>query len=191
MRLALGALGLVLACAPRDPAPSGAPSTSSTTGASGASGATGGPSSASVAQDARWLVDVEGEQARLARVAKHLRGLDVAMIEIGHRYGELYHAIRDENFDYATYQLGKIGTALGLGVERRPRRAASARAFEAGAAGMQAALDKRSRAEAERAFAELTVACNACHVAERVAFVHVAPPSARTSVVAPPATASP
>jgi cytochrome c556 len=164
--------------------PSGSPSASSPRAATATA-------TASVAPEARWLVDVEGDAARFARVAKHLRGLDVAMVEIGHRYAELHWATRDQNFDYATYQLGKIDTALGQGVERRPRRAASARAFDAVLGDMRAALGRRDQAEVTRAFEALTAACNTCHVAERVPFIHVGPPSVRASVVQTPARATP
>jgi hypothetical protein len=36
----------------------------------------------------RWLRGSVDE--RFAQVAKHLRGFDMAMVETGHRYGELY-----------------------------------------------------------------------------------------------------
>ena len=36
-------------------------------------------------------------------VEKHLRGLDVAMMEIGYRYAELYWAGMDSNWEYADY----------------------------------------------------------------------------------------
>jgi hypothetical protein len=68
--------------------------------------------------------------ARFAQVARHLCGLDMAMVEIGYRYGELYHAGRNGNWDFAAYQRGKIELALANGVARRPKRAASARMLE-------------------------------------------------------------
>ena len=42
------------------------------------------------------------------QIEKHLRGLDVAMTEIGYRYGELHVAARERNWDYAKYQTEKI-----------------------------------------------------------------------------------
>jgi hypothetical protein len=66
---------------------------------------------------------------RFAQVEKHLRGLDVGMAEIGYRYSELFFAVKDRNWDYADYLLGKIQLVLDLAVERRPKRGKSARAF--------------------------------------------------------------
>ena len=40
-------------------------------------------------------------EARWDAVAIHLRGLDVAMVEIGYRYGELYWGGLDQNWGYA------------------------------------------------------------------------------------------
>jgi hypothetical protein len=71
-----------------------------------------------------WLSGTVDE--RFALVAKHLRGFDVAMLETGHRYAELYWAGRDRNWPFAQYQIDKIRTAIGNGLERRPNRAASA-----------------------------------------------------------------
>jgi hypothetical protein len=121
---------------------------------------------------------------RFAQVSKHLRGFDVAMVETGYRYGELYWAGRDGNWDYALYQLGKIETAVANGVERRPKRAASARLLEEPVRAMKAVLEARDAAGFEPAFATLTATCNACHAAEQVAFIHVAAPTIRVSPVA-------
>lgn len=126
-------------------------------------------------------------EERFAQVSKHLRGFDVAMVETGYRYGELYWAGRDGNWDYALYQLGKIETAVANGVERRPKRAASARMLEEPVRAMKAALEARDAAGFEPAFATLTATCNACHTAEQVAFIHIAAPTTRVSPVAPAA----
>lgn len=56
--------------------------------------------------EAQWLP--HSPEARTETLARHLRGLDVAMLEIGHRYSELYWAGRDGNWRYADYQAGKI-----------------------------------------------------------------------------------
>ncbi len=124
---------------------------------------------------------------RFAQVARHLRGFDVAMVETGYRYGELYWAGRDGNWDHALYQLGKLETAVTNGVERRPKRAASARTLEEPVRAMKAVLEARDAAGFEPAFATLTARCNACHAAEQVAFIHIAAPTIRVSPVAPAA----
>lgn len=121
---------------------------------------------------------------RLAQVSRHLRGFDVAMVETGHRYGELWWAGRDRNWPYAAYQLDKIGLAIGHGLERRPKRAASARMLEGPVAALRAAIEHRDAAAFEAAFDNLTATCNACHVAEQVGFMRVAPPAHRPSPIA-------
>ena len=78
------------------------------------------------AEKATWI---RGDsQERWTTVERHLRGLDIAMVEIGYRYQELYWAGVDSNWEYATYQAKKIGLALENALERRPKRRASAKA---------------------------------------------------------------
>ena len=57
-----------------------------------------------VPDEAKWLVQGSSDE-RFVKIASQLRGFDVAMVETGYRYGELYWAGRDENYDYARYQL--------------------------------------------------------------------------------------
>jgi hypothetical protein len=116
-------------------------------------------------------------------VAAHLRGFDVAMVETQYRYGELYWAGRDRNWDYADYQLRKVETAVARGVERRPGRAASARMLEGAVGVVRQAITARDSAAFDAAFGTLTATCNACHQAERVPFIRVAPPTVRTTVL--------
>jgi cytochrome c556 len=131
---------------------------------------------------AAWILD-GGTDDRFVRVAKHLRGFDVAMVETGYRYTELYWAGQDHNWDYATYQLDKIGTAVANGTERRPGRAASARMLDGVTSQVKDAITRRDEAAFDSAFAALTASCNACHAAERVSFIRVAPPTDRLSPV--------
>lgn len=177
-RAAAASLALLAACS-RGP-----------TGESGARGnpAPAAPSSSSRGGDAAWLLEGSDDE-RFARVAKHLRGLDVAMVETGYRYGELFWAGHDRNWDYAAYQLGKIQTAIANGVERRPRRAASARMLDTSVDRVRDAIGRRDAAGFDAAFTALTEACNACHAAERVAFIEVRPPTLRLSPVATSADA--
>jgi hypothetical protein len=132
-----------------------------------------------------WLL-VGTLDDRFTRVARQLRGLDVAMIEVGHRYGELHWAGQDHNWEYATYQLEKIRTAMSRGVERRPKRGPSARMLDGALAGVEEAITAKDPARFAERFDALTATCNACHQAERVPFIHVRTPSIRTSPVGPP-----
>lgn len=140
--------------------------------------------SASVPAEARWLLEGTNDE-RFARAAKQFRGFDVAMVETGYRYGELYWAGQDRNWDYATYQIEKIRTAVKNGVERRPKRGPSAQMLEGALAGVQEAITAKDPALFAERFGALTANCNACHQAERVAFFHVRPPSVRASPIGP------
>jgi hypothetical protein len=107
------------------------------------------------------------------------------MAETGYRYGELYWAGQDRNWDYAKYQIEKIRTAVKNGVERRPKRGPSAQMLEGALAGVEEASAAGQSALFAERFRALTATCNACHQAERVPFVHVRPPSVRTSPAGP------
>jgi hypothetical protein len=120
---------------------------------------------------------------RFALVSKHLRGFDMAMVEVGYRYTELYWAGRDGNWGYAEYQLGKIETAIANGVERRPDRAASARMLEGAVTTVRGAIERRDEPAMNAALIAFTATCNACHQAERVPFITIAPPALRISPV--------
>jgi hypothetical protein len=78
--------------------------------------------STSAPEHASWLLQGTTDE-RFIRVAQHLRGFDVAMVETGYRYAELYWAGQDQNWEYAKYQVDKVRTAIQNGVARRPRRA--------------------------------------------------------------------
>lgn len=143
------------------------------------------PASTERAESQGWLRGNVDE--RFALVSKHLRGFDMAMVEVGYRYTELYWAGRDRNWGYAEYQLGKIETAIANGVERRPARAASARMLEGSVSTVRSAIERQGGAAMDEALTTLTATCNACHQAERVPFVTVAPPAVRLSPVQFPA----
>jgi cytochrome c556 len=128
-----------------------------------------------------WLQGSTDE--RFARVEKHLRGFDVAMVETGYRYSELYFAGQDRNWGYADYQLGKIETAIRNGLERRPLRAASAQMLEEPIQAVRAAIQAEDPAGFESAFVSLTALCNACHQAEQVAFMTVQTPTIRLTTI--------
>lgn len=134
--------------------------------------------------EAAWLLAGSTDD-RFVRVARQLRGFDVAMAETGYRYGELYWAGQDRNWDYAKYQVEKIRTAVKNGVERRPKRGPSAQMLEDALQGVESAIGAKDAALFAERFEGLTGTCNACHVAERVPFVRVWPPSVRVSPVGP------
>jgi len=126
-----------------------------------------------------WLAGTSSEKFDM--VANHLRGLDMTMVEIGYRYEQLYWAGEDANWELARYQLTKITLALDNGLERRPKRSASAQPFlTAGIPAINEAIVGRNQALFRERFAAVTSLCNACHATEQVAFFKVGPPNVRT-----------
>ncbi|MGD9930746.1 MAG: hypothetical protein AB7U05_12055 [Mangrovibacterium sp.] len=129
-----------------------------------------------------WLKGDETQ--KLETVAKHLRGFDMAMVETGYRYQELYWAGKDENWEYAAYQTGKIRTAIENGLERRPKRAASAQDFlNVALPQMDNAIAGRDTLQFKQAFNSLTANCMACHALEEVPFFTVQKPTDRQSPI--------
>ena len=139
----------------------------------------GGPQSE---DDTAWLKgSVDG---RFQKVAKHLRGFDMAMVETGHRYAELHWAGKDTNWGYADYQLKKIRTAVENGLERRLKRAASAETFLTMVIPhLEEAIQKKDASLFRDRFEVLTSTCNTCHQDESVGFIEVSAPKVRYSVV--------
>jgi hypothetical protein len=147
-----------------------------------------GPSISGTGDADAWLLSKPDED-RFAAIARQLRGFDVAMAETGYRYGELYWAGQDQNWDYAKYQVEKIRLAVKNGVERRPKRGPSAEMLEGALLGVEEAIAAKDAKSFGERFAALTATCNARHRAERVPFVNVRPPTVRVSPVGPPASA--
>jgi hypothetical protein len=126
-----------------------------------------------------WLAGtVDG---KFDTVAKHLRGFDMAMVETGYRYNELYWAAQDGNLGYADYQAKKIRTAVENGLERRPKRAASAQTFLTIALpAVEDAIARRDAVLLREWLGTLRSTCNTCHEAEKVGFIHVGDPQVRS-----------
>lgn len=151
----------------------------------GGCGETGGPISREEAEPAGaddWL---RGDaHAKFDTVAAHLRGMDMAMIEIGYRYGELHWAGEDRNWAYAGYQAEKIQLAMQQGLERRPQRTESAQPFmEEDLPVLFAAIESADAGQFEEAMERLRVGCMKCHVAEEVPHFTVYPPEHRLSPI--------
>jgi hypothetical protein len=69
------------------------------------------------------------QEERFHKVEVQLRGLDVAMMEVGNRFTELTFAGRDRNRPHAKYKAERIGLVIRPGIEGRSKRAASAKPF--------------------------------------------------------------
>jgi hypothetical protein len=136
------------------------------------------PPATTASGEGGWLAGtVDG---KFDTVAKHLRGFDMAMVETGYRYNELYWAAQDANWGYADYQAKKVRTAVENGLERRPKRAASAETFLTIALpAVEDAIARRDAALLRERLGTLRSTCNTCHVVEKVEFIHVGEPQVR------------
>ena len=129
-----------------------------------------------------WLSGSDDE--RFDRVARQMRGFDLAMMEVGYRYTELHWAGQDKNWDYAKYQCEKIQHVIELAMERRTNRAPSAQWFLTNAIPpMKAAIEAKDPARFDRQMPLFTAACNTCHTMERMSFITVQTPERRLSPV--------
>lgn len=132
-----------------------------------------------VKQD-RWITG--GMREGFDTVERHLRGLDVAMMEIGYRFNELYFAGQDRNWDYAKYQAEKIELALRLAIERRPKRAASSQPFlNVALPALHQAVASRDARQFTAAMDQLKTGCMKCHTDESVPHFIVEFPRTRTA----------
>lgn len=135
-------------------------------------------------EGAGWLRG-EGE-GRVKQIENHLRGFDVAMMEIGYRYTELHFAVQDRNWDYAAYQADKIEHVLELALERRPKRAASAKVFlDQDWPVVKEGIRSLQAERADLAMERLRTACMRCHVAEKVPFFVLQVPERRLTPIRP------
>lgn len=126
-------------------------------------------------------------EEKLETITNHLRGFDMAMVETGYRHVELYWAGRDENWDYAAYQVQKLQLAIERGLERRPARAASAQQYlEQALPSMEKAVQERDTELFNREFEIFTQSCNACHHAEQVPHFNVQIPENRITGIRMP-----
>jgi hypothetical protein len=129
-----------------------------------------------------WLQGTMDE--RFHQVEQQLRGFDRTMVEVGYRFTELYFAGQDRNWDYAKYQLEKLETALHLGFERRPKRAASAQSFlTASLPTMREVVEKADSELFQAEIERLRSACMYCHVLEEVPYFTVELPERRLSPI--------
>jgi len=133
-------------------------------------------------KDGDWLSEGSVDE-RFAKVSRQLRGFDTAMVEVGYRYVELFWAGREQNWDYANYLTEKMGVAIRNGIERRPKRGSSAQMIFPSLEKLKRATSEKNIQKFNQSYSRLTITCNACHHAEKVNFIHVAPPKHRLSPI--------
>lgn len=114
-----------------------------------------------------WLKGTADE--KFGRVQEHLRGLDIVMFEVSWRYGELLAAAKAKNWEYADYQTKKIRQTLSLGLERRPKREPSAKAFlTEDLPPTLDAIKAKDEVKLAKALETLHNGCIRCHRAEKL-----------------------
>ncbi|MDZ7766046.1 MAG: hypothetical protein U5K00_16775 [Melioribacteraceae bacterium] len=129
-----------------------------------------------------WLSS--DKDSAYVQIERQFRGFDMAMKEVGYRYNELYFASHDENWDYAKYHLEKIETAINNGLERRPKRAASAQSFfDHSIPSLMNTIESKNKEAFVKQFEIFKQACNTCHINEDAEFVKVVIPQTRYSPV--------
>jgi len=117
-------------------------------------------------------------------VAKQLRGFDMTMVETGYRYQELYWAGKDQNWEYANYQIQKIKKTIANGLQRRPKRGESAQHFlNVSLPEIERVINTKDTLNFNNSFRTLTNACNNCHTKENVSFFAVKTPIYRPSPI--------
>ncbi len=122
------------------------------------------------------------ENKKIKTIEKQFRGFDMAMVETGYRYQTLYWAGQNENWEYAEYQINKIKKAINNGLERRPKRAASAEFFlSESIPAMQSAIKSNNKALFNTQFEQLTKSCNQCHQMENIPSFKVIIPTQKVS----------
>lgn len=128
-----------------------------------------------------WLVGTNDE--RFESIANQLGGFGATMMEVDHRYQDLYFAGLDANWDYAAHQIEEMEGAMEYGLQRRPARRESAAMLGPALDEVKAAVFRQDADAFGQAFQSLTATCNACHLAEEVPFIHVAEPEQRVSSI--------
>jgi DNA-binding transcriptional MerR regulator len=129
-----------------------------------------------------WIQGSEYE--KIQTIEKQFRGFDMAMVETGYRYQELYWAGQDQNWEYADYQIEKIRKAIENGLERRPKRAKSAEHFlTVVLPEMKKSLKERDTLVFNENFQMLTNNCVSCHAMEKVPHFIVQKPLYRISPI--------
>jgi hypothetical protein len=119
-----------------------------------------------------WLKGTTDE--KLNQIEVQLRGLDKTMVEVGYRFTELYLAGKEHNWDYAKYQAEKMDLAIRLGLERRPKRAASAQSFLKDEIPMVLkAIESKDDQIFQSAMERLRSSCVKCHNLEQVPYFTV------------------
>ncbi len=123
-------------------------------------------------------------QEKFNVVAGQLQGFGFAMSQVHYRFIELYWAGKDENWEYAGYQLEEMTEVLEDGFVRRPERYKSSENFmKISLPLVEDAIKKKDSELFGNNIELLIAACNTCHVQEEVAFMNIVAPEQRFTAV--------
>ncbi|WP_321777893.1 hypothetical protein [Sulfurimonas sp.] len=125
-----------------------------------------------------WLLETKTNEQKFKKIQKQFRGFDLAMVEVGYRFNSFYFAIKDKNYDLAHYQLDKIKKTIENGIQRRPKRKNNSEVMFLNTQyrAMYKALSTKNLQQIEKEYINTKQLCNACHIAEKVPFIHVIDP---------------
>lgn len=121
-----------------------------------------------------WLIDADSDVERFKKLEIYLRGFDQPMWEVGERYRNLYHAIKDRNWELANYQWRKIKRTINTGLMKRPKRAQNAKAMflESVWPKLDESINSQDFSRMNEDFMTARQACISCHIAEKVSFIN-------------------
>ncbi len=126
-----------------------------------------------------WLVGDVREQ--LDTVAAHIGGMGDAMMHVGERYIELHWAGENRNWALAAHQIEEIVGTIDRATVRRPDYSRGKEIVLDGALpALGEAVAQEDIALFRERFAELTVACNSCHMMNEHAYIRVVAPRTPT-----------
>jgi len=129
-----------------------------------------------------WLLNAPDDPARFKLLQDQHRGFSASMHEVGLRFGSLYDALGDKNYELAAYQWAKIRDAIVTGYARRPKRQPNADSILVKKIYEPVLADIRSGdpSRAWSGFGQARAACTSCHEAEKLGFMNKQPLFRRT-----------
>jgi len=124
--------------------------------------------------------ETAGDAEKLSNLVKLIPNTAIWMQQMGHRYGDLYFAAKQEKWDFAAYQAEEMEKLVRYVEVARPKRAATAQEFRAAVFPMlHEEIAKQDWAAFEKAFDTLSAECMSCHVKNDHGFVGLPNPPLR------------
>ncbi len=112
------------------------------------------------------------EKEKMKNLVKAMPSASQIMMQAGERYKSLYWAAKQEQWDFAEYQIEELEELMTLLQVTRPKRAATAQEFlDNGFEGFEQAFEKKEWKAFYGAFSNMREQCMVCHVKNDHAFV--------------------